>query len=266
MRSFKMGKEGRELSLEESQNLEIGWRKQEALKEIGHVQNLNSSSVTDIFRLPSCPPELMPIPPLHFSVQNFGVIHDPCPCSLSPSHPFAHRTSSPLQNYAASTFRVPRICHLLWQVLPDYNLNHHNLSSALPLTPLNLVSTQQPEGTFQMLSHTMLTDHKTLQWLRVKKPRSLQWSSSLSIWPLLLLTSFPTLLSLFFLTQLVTLALLLLASKAYFHSFKSLIKCLYVNKACGDLPVQLYSPPPYIHPDPFLPCSFSNQPSNILIF
>lgn len=43
-----MGKESRELNLEESQNLEIGWRKQEALKEIGHVQNLNSSSVTNI--------------------------------------------------------------------------------------------------------------------------------------------------------------------------------------------------------------------------
>lgn len=186
MRSFKMGKEGRELSLEESQNLEIGWRKHEAFKEIGHVQNMNSSSVTNIFRLQSCPSELMPIPPLHFSVQNFGVIHDPS-LVLALFHLLtlnAPRTSSPLRNYAGSTFRVPRICHLLWQVLPDYNLNHHNLSSALPLTPLSLVSTQQPEGAFQMLSLIMLTDHKTLQWLWVKKPRSLQWSSSVSVWPI----------------------------------------------------------------------------------
>lgn len=178
-----MGKEGRELNLEESQNLEIEWKKQEVLKEIGHVQNLNSSSVTNIFRLQSCPSELMPIPHLHFSPKLWG--HPwpfSCPCALSPSHPYAPRTSSPLQNYAGSTFRVPRICHLVWQVLPDYNLNHHNLSSASPLTPLSLVSTQQPEGTFQMLSHIMLTDHKTLQWLRVKKPRSLQWSSSVSVW------------------------------------------------------------------------------------
>lgn len=191
-----------------------------------------------------------------------------CPCSLSSSHPYAPRTSSPLRNYAGSTFRVPRICHLLWQVLPDYNLNHHNRSSVLPLTPLSLVSTQQPEGTFQMLSHIMLADHKTLQWLWVKKPRSLQWSSSvsLSLAHLLLLTSFPSLLPLSFSLSLSTLALLLLASKAHFRSFRSLIKCLYVNKACGNLPVQLYSVPPCVHPDPFLPCSFSNQPSNILTF
>lgn len=50
MRSSKKGKENSELSLEEFRHFEIGWRKQETLREIGHVQNLNSSpSVTNLF-------------------------------------------------------------------------------------------------------------------------------------------------------------------------------------------------------------------------
>lgn len=45
--------------------------------------------------------------------------------------------------------------------------------------------------------------------------------------------------------------------KANHLSFKSSIKCYHPNTTCGDLPIQLYNPPPYTHPDLSLFCSLS---------
>lgn len=45
------GKEGRELSLEESQHLKIRWNKQDAPKEVGHGRNLDFSPATELFSL-----------------------------------------------------------------------------------------------------------------------------------------------------------------------------------------------------------------------
>lgn len=46
------GKEGRELSLEESQHFKIRWNKQDAPKEVGHGRNLDfSPSATELFSL-----------------------------------------------------------------------------------------------------------------------------------------------------------------------------------------------------------------------
>lgn len=126
-----------------------------------------------------------------------------------------------------------------------------------------LVSTQQPEGTFQMLSHIMLTDHKTQQRFHFPQSKKAKVLTVI-LKPLYLALVTSNLISYFAASSHsapVTLAFLLLSSKASFCSFKSLIKCLYLIKQMSTKPMvtslfNFTAPFPYISPDHFLFCSF----------